>query len=304
MYTVFTHERAGRLTRPQKEYVLEQACQELDARIVGWGLGKERFFAAIHESAAAGDVPVLFTGDTTFGEAAAAVDQGSTLGYLPGGTGCFMGFVIGYPRPYAKHLGDLFGVPDALTLRGVRSYLGRAARRIKDGSDHPHDMIMHDSGRRLLMASIGFDPRVLIAREKHKQDGYGHGTSYGLAMRDVMLGFRGIDATVEIDGRRLERSDVATVLVTKVQYYGLGLRMAPYAKGDDGLLHVRILPRSAIGEALRSCMSGIYAGEHAAGGQVRISTEAPEPIQFDGDLFGERLINEFSVLRHRIKLRY
>jgi hypothetical protein len=144
MYGIFTHERAGRLSKRQKEYVLETARRELGADIIGWEMGKERFFEEIRAFSSSGGIPVLFTGDTTFGEAAAVVERGATLAYLPGGTGCFMGFVIGYPRPYAKHLGDLFAAPDALTLPSVRSYLGRIAGRVKRGHDHPLDLIEHD----------------------------------------------------------------------------------------------------------------------------------------------------------------
>jgi diacylglycerol kinase family enzyme len=306
MYEVFTHEHAGRLTWRQKEYVLEDVCRELGAGISGRGLGKERFLQEIAAFAAEGNVPVLFTGDTTFGEVASSLKRGSTLSYLPGGTGCFMGFVIGYPRPYAKHIGDLFSVPDALTLPSVRSYLGRIARSIKSGAEHPLDLLLHDSGRKLLMASIGVDPRVLVARAAYVQQGYGVGTSYGLAVRDIMRDFRGIDVMIDVDGKRFERSHVATVLVTKVPYYGLGLRMAPHARIDDGLLHVRIIPRSAVDDVsiILSSVRGVQAGEHLSGKAVSIATPVPELLQGDGDLLSEKLINGFSVLPAQVNLKY
>jgi diacylglycerol kinase family enzyme len=136
----------------------------------------------------------------------------------------------------------------------------------------------------------------------------GVGVSYGLAIRDVMRNFRGLDVRIELDGVILERERVASVLVTKVPYYGLGLRMAPYARIDDGLLHVRIIPMRIAREHLPSILSsgvgGVYVGEHHRAMHALLETDVAEMVQFDGDIAGERLINRFSVLPGQVKMRY
>jgi diacylglycerol kinase family enzyme len=304
---ILTHRHTGCLSWDEKLYVLELAADVLDARIDGGQTTcQEEFNSLAAWHAAKGRVPWFFVGDGSLGAVLGALPKGSVVGYLPGGTGCAINYALGFPRPWAKHGVDFLSFPKPLSLPYFRSYLGKMATRIEAGGRlQALDLLVCEEGKGL-MASIGAEPRIFAARTPYKAAGLGAGVSYSRAIYDVMRSYDGIDVAVTIDGKRIERERVASVLVTKMPHYGLGMLIAPKAKLDDGFLHVRILPFSPLRSAAYLASSftiGNYLGEHHVGRNVVLETPWPEMLQLNGDLCGSSMRKEFTILDRQVSVR-
>lgn len=83
------------------------------------------------------------------------------------------------------------------------------------------------------------------------------------------------------------------VVVANLPAYALGLNMVPTAQGDDGLLDVRVFQRGSAFHLLRYlCLMQFGRHEFAddvvkrRGAHIRIESEAPVPVQTDGDPAG------------------
>jgi YegS/Rv2252/BmrU family lipid kinase len=96
--------------------------------------------------------------------------------------------------------------------------------------------------------------------------------------------------TVDIDGRTLGRIRMRTIAVANGPSFGGGLRIAPEARVDDGLLDVVTIGDASIG-ALLARAHRFYAGTHRGldavrfvrGRQITIHPTSPSPVWLEGD---------------------
>jgi len=144
----------------------------------------------------------------------------------------------------------------------------------------------------LLMAGVGLDARIV-----HELDRLRSGpidlTSYALPAA-LALGFYTYPAlTVSVDGKKLCRDLPAVAFVGNVKEYGTGFPILPYARPDDGLLDVCVLPCATRAEAIHQFMRAA-SGEHtvgegslyAKGKRVKIDSDESVPVQIDGEAAG------------------
>src|SRR5437763_1886402 len=118
-------------------------------------------------------------------------------------------------------------------------------------------------------------------------------TSYALPAA-LALGFYTYPAlTVWVDGKKLCRELPAVAFVGNVKEYGTGFPILPYARPDDGLLDVCVLPcanrADAIRQFLRASTGDHVRGEGAiyrTGKRVRVMSGEPVPVQIDGEAAG------------------
>ena len=83
------------------------------------------------------------------------------------------------------------------------------------------------------------------------------------------------------------------VAVANAQYYGGGMRIAPEARVDDGLLSIVVVGASSKLELIRQ-MPRVFAGTHLqhpmvksfATRRLRLETDSPQPVTLDGELLG------------------
>lgn len=306
---ILTHRHTGCLDWDEKTYVLELALEQLRGRVDGQQTTcQEEFNDLARWYLAKGNCVWFFVGDGSFGGAIGELPKGSVIGYLPGGTGCAVNYALGFPRPWAKHAADFLHVPHSISLPLFRRYLGKVAQEANaSGRMQDLDLLVHESGTKGLMANIGAEARVLAARVPYKTAGKSVGESYGRALYEVLSSYNGINVSITIDGKKIERENVSSVLVTKIPHYGLGMIMAPEAKLDDGQLHVRVLHNGTVSAMLYATSAltiGNYLGEHYVGRKVVLETEVPELLQINGDLLGERKRNEFAILDKHVKIKH
>jgi diacylglycerol kinase family enzyme len=112
--------------------------------------------------------------------------------------------------------------------------------------------------------------------------------------------------SVELDGKMIFPMAPAMTFVGNVPEYGTGFPILPDAVSDDGLLDVCVLP-CATPQKLAEIALRTVANEHMQmrgvvcrkGRQIKVTTEAPFPVQLDGDPGGHTPV-EIELLEHKL----
>jgi diacylglycerol kinase (ATP) len=98
---------------------------------------------------------------------------------------------------------------------------------------------------------------------------------------------------VNLDGEEIFPNEQALAFVGNLSEYGTGFPIVPYARADDGLLDVCVLPCRSREELVRLFLLAAV-GEHVRvegavyrrGRHVRIESPVSVPVQVDGDTAG------------------
>ena len=209
------------------------------------------------------------------------------LGVLPGGSGCDFGRTFGLPSdPAAAARVLLDDAPAArvdvaqLTYRDRRG--GIASRWFAN----------------IAQAGLGAEAVAIASKLKRRIGSGGYAAAAVRALerhtpRRVRISMRGRPARDDAPIGEISREAVATMLVlANGVYYGGGLRVAPLARPDDGLLDV-LLFHGPKDDALRIAplMPG---GEHVTddsiaeyiASEIEAETDEPVAVEADGELLG------------------
>ena len=120
----------------------------------------------------------------------------------------------------------------------------------------------------LSIAGVGFDSLVSrLTRDGRCRIG---GTAcYVWYLLKALFLFHPVDLQLDLDGKP-EQGDYMMAAAANAPCYGGGMRMAPEARPDDGLLDVVLIDRMAIPGLLRR-FPKVYAGKHVQLDQVRVT---------------------------------
>lgn len=176
--------------------------------------GDECRQAELALAAGATDV-VCVGGDGTLSEVVGVLaGKDATLYIVPSGTGNDFARAFGLPRePVAALAAQLDGTPARIDLGMI-------------------------NGRPFLNVSgSGFDVEVLRMTEELKSV-YPGETAYRKAVLAVVGRYQAMEAELSIDGGPFRRRRVTIAEFANGQYIGGGMRVAPFAREDDGLLDV------------------------------------------------------------------
>ena len=152
-----------------------------------------------------------------------------------------------------------------------------------DGNPHP-------AQRFLIMASIGFDAAV-VHRTHARRRGHIRRSSYVLPIFSTLWHYRYPKLQITLDDNEPVESRLA--VVANLPRYALKLPIASSAKGDDGLIDVRLFERPSRRSMLRYFWK-VWRNKHesladvrsALAKTIRIDADEPVPIQVDGDPAG------------------
>jgi diacylglycerol kinase family enzyme len=169
----------------------------------------------------------------------------------------------------------------------------------------------------LLMAGCGFDAEV-VRRLHDERTGHIHHLSYAKPIVDSIRSYEypELQVTCELphENGSTARSEVVAcrwAFVVNLPRYAGGLRIAPHASGDDGLLDVCTFKEGSFWSGLRY-LSGVMLGQHESwddcvtvrATRLRIESKEPVPYQLDGDPGGflpidiEALPERLTLLTH------
>ncbi len=247
--------------------------QELDQRRIPFrvertrGLedGVERALQAVE----AGEVPVVISGDGLIGAVGGAMAGAETpLGIIPGGRG--------------NDLARVLGIPDD-PVGAVAVLAAGASRRIDVGEAN---------GKRFLgIVSVGFDSEcnrlaneVTIIRSN---------LVYVYSLFRTLLSWKPARFTIRSESERVRTSGYS-ISVANNSTFGGGMRIAPEAELDDGLLDV--ITVGDVGKLrfvanLRKVFSGTHIDDEQVrmfrASRVEITASRPFPVYADGEHLSE-----------------
>lgn len=225
-------------------------------------------------AASRGDVVVVAGGDGTIGPIAGAVSRvGGTLGLVPAGRG----------NDFARQLGL---ASDPRAIAGV----------LLDGTASPVDLI--EVAGRTVVGSVYAGIDSLVCELVNRARWLPTVLQYPVAAVRAIFLHRPTSYAVTIDG--IEHAvDAHTIVVANSGFYGSGMRVAPGARIDDGILSVVTIAaagRSRPENVLRllNALRLVYSGRHIrldevavrAGSEVTIASTGALVAWADGDLVG------------------
>ena len=192
------------------------------------------------------------------------------LGVLPAGAGC-----------------------DLLRTFGIGADLEAAADRLAGESVYPVDagLAVGEWGRRYFLNVAGAGLTAAAASAALRLPaGWGRARCTGAAAL-ALAGFRGGEIRLEADGRSFEGRALAVILANG-QFIGAGCNIAPRASMMDGLLDVQVITasRRQMGRLIAKARGGNHLSDpnvrRYQAAEVRIETEAPWPVEADGEPLG------------------
>ena len=265
--------RAGRLVSWIGERLRPRGDAELHLT-TGPGDGEE----AARDGVARGAARVVAVGgDGTVQEVVNGVmasGGAASVGVVPVGTGNDLARGLGLPADPAEAWTAALGSPT----------------RVVDLA-----LAENGSGRRRWLVSaggIGFDAQVAAAMAGRRGLGAGRAGYLVTTLRELRR-FENRCVRVSADEAVLERASLF-VAVANGPYYGGGMRIAPDARMDDGVLDICVVGDISRLTALRQ-LPGLYRGTHVRhravtmlkARNVNLTTDRPTAIHLDGEPFGE-----------------
>jgi YegS/Rv2252/BmrU family lipid kinase len=231
-------------------------------------------------------------------ELAATLDLAASDGLcVVGGDGTVREAVCGLMRRGRPDAVPL-GIIPAGTGNAAAEHLGcadpaQAARRIVAGGTRPLDVARVTMGGQVTysVGIVGWGCAVDINRTAERLRAIGP-PRYALAALAHVLRARRRQARVTLDGRVLE-DGFLMVVGCNMKFTGRGMRIAPAAEMDDGLLDV-ILVRQATRMEMLRLLARIFDGshilmdcvEHHRVHRFAIEPEGQDALNLDGDIAG------------------
>jgi YegS/Rv2252/BmrU family lipid kinase len=253
--------------------VLPRAEAALDARRVPFRVVRtkslEHGIAKALQAVAAGEVPVVLSGDGMIGAIGGAMAGEETpLGIIPGGRGNDLARVLGIPTDPEE---------------AVEIVLAGHSRQIDVGEAN---------GKRFLgIASVGFDSDAnRIANNARLLRG---NLVYAYAALRALATWKSARFTIAI-GERRTRVEGYSVVVANSRAYGGGMFIAPDAELDDGEFDVVTIGRVGKVRFLGN-LPKVFKGTHVRNDEVSVvrashlslSASRPFAVYADGDLLTE-----------------
>ena len=241
---------------------------------VTYSPGPHAMVELVDEAVGRGDVVVSVGGDGMLSSLAGLVSaRGGTAGVLPAGRGNDFARMLGLPE-----------TPDAQ----AELLLSRTAR--------PIDLLAVTLGgeRRLVAGSVyaGVDARAAEIVDRARW--VPRRLQYPYAALRALATYQPGSYRVAVDGIEHEYA-AATVVVANSAYYGKGMRIAPPASVEDGVLDVVVIEAAGRLSLMRS-LPKVYDGAHVdlpevtvlSGKRVELrgTARAPIPVGADGEPLG------------------
>jgi diacylglycerol kinase (ATP) len=255
-----------------------------DCKVLGLDTrSREELMDCAAELARQVEVLVVAGGDGTMSDIINALDNDTTLSFLPFGSGCALRYALNLPPQ-----------------------LTRVARRIKEGRLCLFDLILCDNQRKAFMSSIGIEADVIHRRESLRESGIAGPPAYAMATLGSLWSQLGrTDMSIALDGEELTVPNAVTAIVTKIPYYGYKMKIVPHAVFDDGYLHL-LAVNSGLAEIVQAVASafiyenrlGLYRKAH----EVRITMPQERYAQLDGTIYRKGTSFHFKVLPQALRL--
>jgi len=203
------------------------------------------------------------------------------LGIVPSGTGC----------DFSRSLNIPSGLKNALRVitQASSSMIDIGKIRFRDYSNKKHERFF------LNIADFGIGGEVLnkmnLKMAKRKT------SSYLRSAVTTFITYKSKRVRIKIDNMQIPFNEYLIGAISNGKIFGKGMKIAPYAKLDDGLFDVVLIESMKFLEFCRNIFK-IYSGSHLShpkvslirGKKIEISPESSEKdvlIEADGELIGK-----------------
>jgi len=230
------------------------------------------------------DAVLIVGGDGTVHQALPALAETKIpFGFLPCGRG----------NDFARNIGLSTNLEKNCSLPPAPSF-------------HEFDLPRINNAPFVSVAYVGFDAEV--NKLANDQKGYFGGTlGYIVCVLKALKNFRSFEIEITIDDYYL-RERVMMVTVANAPFYGGGMKIAPDASMNDGLLNVCIVKEISKLELLWE-FPKVFKGTHIyhprimmkSGRRIRLTSDEPRKIFADGEYAGH-LPAEFSIDNRKIEV--
>ena len=215
------------------------------------------------------------------------------LGIIPRGTGSDFGRTLGIPR-------DLEGAAARIAQGNVRE--------VDLAKVHFRDFTGQDTVRFFINeGEIGLGPAACQAVNRSSKR-LGPRLTYMWSTLTTMLRYRDRWVTLTLDGGQPQRILLNNAWLANGQYSGSGIRMAPRARLDDGLLDVVIITHMGLVEKavrLRKLRSGDFVAQpgvtYKTARRIEARSEDTVLIEVEGEPIG-MLPATFEITGKRLKV--
>jgi diacylglycerol kinase family enzyme len=286
-YAIIANPKAGGLSVDQKRRLLAPASQILNADVHGLDTASASELAGCAvELSSRCDVLVVAGGDGTLSDIINAIYPSRlSLAYLPFGTGNAIRRTLAYRG----------GITDI-------------ARRIRNGRLHHYDLVRCDEKRLTFLASVGIDGIAVKLWTRYRQQGYSPKKAYFLAStRAWMRTYQPGRIRLTVDETEITVDKLLSLVVVPQPYFGLGMKIVPRAKWDDGRLHICCISSGwwhLASVITTSFTIGNRTGIYRSGTKAVVHSEKPLTLQIDGDLGWESDTFSFEVLPGILRMQH
>jgi YegS/Rv2252/BmrU family lipid kinase len=195
---------------------------------------------------------------------------------------------------------------------GIASALGTIISRRECRVDVGHLKFTELSGETserffINIASLGLPARACSLLSGQPRF-LGGSVRFMLATVRALVTNRNETITLKIDGKSLPSQLVNTVATANGQFFGGGIRVAPHARLDDGLLDVVVIGPVSVTDFLR-WSHRLYKGKHLSHPRIQYFkartihafSRTPVPVETDGESIGT-LPATFTVLPKALRI--
>jgi diacylglycerol kinase (ATP) len=284
---ILANPASGNLPRNQRYRLLKGAAAILGAEVHGLDTrSAEELAGCARDLAQRCGLLVVAGGDGSFSLVVNSIDLNQTcLAFLPFGTGNALTHALGY-----------------------RGGIREIAARLRSAATHRLDLIDCDGRRKAFMTSLGIDGCAIRLYERYKSRGYrGLQAHLRAGLRAALSAYRPSSGWIAVDGAGRKINNLYSFMVVKQPYFGMGLKVSPRARWDDGRLHLQIfsagLAQLALGLATGFSI-GNRAGTYCRGRGVAVSLDRPLTLQIDGELAWTSDRFSFHLIPGGLKLKY
>jgi diacylglycerol kinase (ATP) len=278
-FTLLVNPASGGGAAPGAVLPVSRLLRDAGARVdVTYSPGPQAMAELVAAAVERGDVVVSVGGDGMLSSLAGAVSQaGGALGVLPAGRGNDFARMLGLSEDPAEQARVLLSGTERSVDLVAWTVPGVAVRRVA-GSVY-----------------CGVDARAAeLVDRAHRLPKQ---LQYPYAAVRALAGYRPATYRVSVDGETTTY-EAANVVVANSAYYGKGMKIAPDASLDDGLLEVVVIEAASKLALVRS-LPKVYDGSHVALPEVTVlrgrrvelaadprSGSAGVPVGGDGEPLG------------------
>jgi len=160
------------------------------------------------------------------------------------------------------------------------------------------------------IASIGFDADVAHNAKRFKKIPLLGGLSYYISIFYTLIKKKPLKVTIDIEGEPefCGEKELLLLAVANGKYYGGGIKIAPSARINDGLLDICIIENLSRFKIL-TLLPKFFAGTHeklkqvkfVSAKKIKILRDEPGPISIDGEIISVKDM-DFDILPGGLKI--